>query len=462
MHPRILLPEVSLYFPLIAGCALRLLLWGLSGNITTVADENDYLRLGQLLAEGERYRGQWPPGYPAIISMTFQMFGESGPYYLRIFQMLTFLIAGLFVIQMSHFLYGKKGALISGYAWAFYLPLAFHAHRFWPETLFLNLFMPGLYLLFTLSQRDRSMIRLFSLLATAGVLFGLSLYLKESPTYLFIPLSIWLFFTVRKKGLVMIFPISIILTMMPLMFRNYTVFKGFVPVGSSMLTNIRAGLNAEYVNHDYNRIPKIIRMAHQKNDGSWDLIYRHFIDYGSGWTQSTSRRYLIALKADSRSAWNYALAHKKEFVGTRIKKLADFVTPLSFFVRDLLPNLYSGTITSPVLRRVLIVVSLLSVICLFTISGIGLIRLRHSKTQFSFFVIVFVYFGLTALLSSFSRIRIPIEPLLFVLLGSLGSGVTNSLKGWTDRTLYSVGVFILILLWALNFSEILVVVNKSW
>ena len=206
-------------------------------------------------------------------------------------QVLCSLAIGFGIIQMSHRLFGVRGALVSGYGWACYLPLAFYTHHLWPETLFLCLFVPSMYVVLCFLVSDTERGRWGLKLAAAGALFGLSLYLKESLLYLPIPLTIALFFRKPRAPTrtVLAFPLVVAAVLTPLAIRNWDYYDRFVPAGASLGINVFAGLNKYYVNPDYNCDPDLVWRVHRDQDGQLDFVGRHFLEYGDGWLRPRSR-----------------------------------------------------------------------------------------------------------------------------------------------------------------------------
>lgn len=403
----------------------------------------------------------WPPGYPLVIAAMQELFGLGGIRALQLLQLVGSLAIGFAVVQMSHLLFGLRAALVSGIAWACYLPLAYYAHHVWPETLFLALFVPSAYLVlcFLLDTGTRSSQRR---LALAGALYGLALYLKEGAFYLAFPLTLLLL--LRKPRVswstALAFPAALLLVLTPLMIRNYAHYERFVPVGASLGQNIIAGLHGGYQNFDYNRDPGLLIRVHRQA-GGWDFVARNFIDYGDGWELSQAENPIDRSREDLATALRYALDRPAAFVGTRIKKLADFVTPLSFGVRDLTPEVYTGVIVARPLRHALIALSLVSVVALLSVSWINWVRIRARLEVALFFGLFVGYFAATALLTSMSRFRIPAIPFLLVLVGASVVALPDPNPRRT-RALCAAGLTLLLLLWVLNAPEVAQVVKRSW
>lgn len=468
-HPGFRFSYRSLLIPLLLGIFIRLILLIMADTVTPVGDENIYIRVGGFIKKKWMYFGPWPPGYPFTIAFFLKLFGAEGLFILKLFQVLCSGVIGYSIIRMSHLIFGDKGARFSGYGWALYLPIAFFTHRLWPETLLMVLFIPAMYLFLNYYLTNADLPFRGLVLSGAGVLYRCSLYFKEVSFYLFFFLVGVLFLKKpRNWRRTILFPLTVIAVLSPLTIRNFHTYGEFVPVGATFGINVREGLNAQYQNYDYKHIPHLIKEVHQDHNGNWDFVYHTFIDYGPGWKASPKRKgkRIVPLlkrgKLDAKKAIEYALNHKTAFVLTRIKRIADFITPLSFLVRDLSPRFYSGILASDFIRRVLIPISMISVMALISIAWINLIHLRWNRHAFIFFVILFSYFILTSFLISMSRFRLPTVPFLLVLLGGLAIRDSNKNKTLSTWIIIISGLVVLLSLWILNLPEIVEVVAFSW
>ena len=451
-----------LLIPLGVGLFIRLLLLLLSGWMQPVYDECRYIYDALVIDRFGIYGDIWPPGYPATIAIAVSIFGFEGLLYLKLFQVLCSTVTGFCIVQMSHMLFGLRGALVSGFTWALYLPLACFSHRYWPETIFLAVFITAMYLLLCyLRTAEPRRARLIPLLA--GVLFGISLYFKEVATYLPIPLTLWLIIKDRRRlSRALIFPLGILVIILPWTLRNYEIYGRFVLVGNTLGANVRKGLNATYTNHDYNHDMQLMKRIHWNVQGEPDYIARKMLHYETGWEPSRKLNDIDRTRANVSSAVQHTLCHPGSFVLTRIKKLADFFTPLSFPVRDMAGKTYKGMLASTRIRRVLVGMSLAAVMIVLPLAWINLVRLRRDRTVAFFFLINIAYFTLTALLVSMSRFRVPMIPFALILIG--GTVVRSP---WTGNRLISVllsmlGVIVLLALWTLNLPEIAEVVRQAW
>jgi hypothetical protein len=260
---------------------------------------------------------------------------------------------------------------------------------------------------------------------------------------------------------VLAFPLVVAAVLTPLAIRNWDYYDRFVPAGASLGINVFAGLNKYYVNPDYNCDPDLVWRVHRDQDGQLDFVGRHFLEYGDGWKNSDADNPIDAGRDNLEIALRYALEHPGGFFLTRTKKAADLATPLSFMVRDLSPEVYSGVLVSPPLRRTVIALSLVSVVVLLSLSWVNLVRIRGRRQALLFFLLIFGYVGTTAMLVSMSRFRIPAVPFMLVLVGATLVEQPGPRRAVT-LSLGAAGLLVLLLLWLMNLGEVSEVVARSW
>lgn len=462
-HPTFRLASKVLPHPLLLGLLVGLLLLVFAGNVFTVGDETSYVEDARLILRTGSYSDVWPPGYVGVIALFLRLFGEESLFPVRLFQVLCAPLVGFFIIQLAHMLFGYRAALFSGYAWALYLPLAFFTHRLWPEIITLLLFVPSIYLLACYLQPTSPRAGRPGLLVVSGALFGLSLYLKEGHTYLAVFLFLLILLGGRgRRRHALAYLGAILIVLLPLAIRNYFHYDRFVLVGATVGKNIQSGLNAGYLNHDYNHDPDLLGRVHLNPGGTWDFVARNFLAYGPGWAPSDEPHVIDRTRADMRRAFEYAMEYKAAFLRTRIKKLADLFTPLSFAVRDLRPWIYPGALSAKEVRRPLIVISLAEVMLLLPLGLVNLIRLRHERKMFLLFLSIILYTALTGMLVSMSRYRLPMIPFLLVLAGAAVTRAPKECRGRVTIAWSALLIMVLLLLWALVFEEVVALVRVVW
>jgi hypothetical protein len=230
----------------------------------------------------------------------------------------------------------------------------------------------------------------------------------------------------------------------------------FMLTGGTVPVNLDVGLNGVYSNSDYNTIGALYEEAGK--DFSVH-VNRTFADYGPGWPAKEDGT------VSERTIWNlehaisYAADHKGRFVLTRIKKLADLYSPLSFMVRDV-ASAYDGPLSGRTLRRPVIIIALLSTVLALLFGWLGLVTLR-GRPGIALFACVIGYFTATGLVYAMSRIRVPMEPFFIVLASGfiLSGRVPETLRG---RLALALVPLILASLWTINAGEISEVVKLAW
>jgi hypothetical protein len=463
LHPTFRLESRTLALPLILGFLVRIILLILAGDLMPVGDEAAYIENARTLLRTGSYDDVWPPGYSAFLALFLSLFGEGGLFAVRLVQVAVSPIIGMSILQIAHLVYGRRGALLAGYGWAIYLPLAFFTHRFWPETLSLTLFVPSLYLFACSIRAERPLERRASLLVLSGLLFGLSLYMKETFTYLAIFLVfLVLLFGRRRLAHALLFAGTIAVVLLPLTVRNYFHYDRFVLVGATLGKNVLSGLSADYLNHDYNHDPDLLKTVHLRSDGTWDFVARNFLAYGPGWRPSDNPNVGDRTREDLAAAARYALQYRSEFLLSRVKKVADLLTPLSFAVRDLRPWIYNGPLVSGGIKRLFIMAVVAEVLLVLPLGFVNLVRLRHDRRMFLFFLSIVIYVCMTGMLVSMSRYRVPMEPFLLVLAGGTLEPAPGPGKRSTTAFMSGVIMILLLLLWALTFEEVAGLIRGIW
>lgn len=452
------------------GLTIQFSLVLLAGDIGVFFDEGMYVARAENFLYRTHYDGWlFAPGYSGVIAL-FKWLCVRGLQCLRIFQMVSSCIVGYFIMRISALATGPRSAILSGYIWACYLPLAMYFHRLWPEALFICAFVPSLYFLLLSKQESctPAQRRAFSILA--GVMLGMACYLKESATFLPVVLAFWLSYSKpRRTKNALAFVLAVAVTLAPLVAWHHHRYGEFLLTGGTLPVNIDVGLNGRYYNYDYNQIIEVYSHAGKDFDAH---LNKTFSEYGPGWSP------LVQGSVGEQTVWNlreaslYAASHKVEFALTRIKKIADFNTPLSFLVRDI-PFAYSGELSSPFVRRVVVVICLLSSCLLLLLGWLGFARL-YGTSGWSLLSCVVIYFCLTSLLNGMSRSRVPIEPLFMVLASGIWFRRSAHPMAAMDeqgrilglhrpRRWQSVVVVLgLLAFWAINAREIWEVTKLAW
>ena len=149
----------------------------------------------------------------------------------------------------------------------------------------------------------------------------------------------------------------------------------------------------------------------------------------------------------------FAREHPGWYGRSRIRKLADLLTPASFFTRHQALGHYDGTALGGNLLRKL--TSLWAIACpvLVLLLGIvGYITVLRSRPAWLLFGCTLGYFLCTTLLVAMSRFRIPTVPLLIVL--AAGFIVRHrSVEGRTRKALAAMAALLVVFLWWVTWPE---------
>src|SRR5262249_46147989 len=232
--------------------------------------------------------------------------------------------------------------------------------------------VPSLYLLLLSHMQSFTARQQRGLVVLAGGMLGLSAWLKESAAYLPVVLAFWLAWAKpRSPRNAIAVVMAVAFALAPCVAWNRYDLNEYLVTGGTLEANVRVGLNGRYINSDYNRIYQVYGKA-----GKDFSVHENktFTEYGAGWATRLDGTLRENTSWNLREGVHYARDHKVGFVLTRIKKIADLHTPLSFLVRDI-AFVYSGPLSTPFVRRVVIVFSLFSSCLLLMLGWLGIVRL---------------------------------------------------------------------------------------
>lgn len=228
------------YLGLVAlGVLIRLVFLLVAGELDPYADESNYLYFALCWDRFGFYPGGsvflWPPGYPFFLSIFVRLFHAEGVFIAKLAQVLLGGVVGYFTMRFALRLFGRRAALIAGVLWAVHLQFIAFTHYHWPETLFLAIFLPALYLLlswWTASERLETGVRK---LIAAGLLFGAALLIKEALLYLGCLLAVLIIWRHRSiswgAGVshALLFLLSVVAVVLPWSLHNYEVYGRVAP-----------------------------------------------------------------------------------------------------------------------------------------------------------------------------------------------------------------------------------------
>jgi hypothetical protein len=414
------------------GVLLRLVLVCASGRSELQSDEANYVYLGlaqqQFGVLLDQYRYLWPPFHPWLLGEALVRFGLAGAVVVQVLQALSSAAIGASVGLMAWRLGSARAALVATGLWAVHLPLAGYTHMLWSETFFLALFTPALERLVAGLQAD-TVQRAQRCFLAAGLLLGASLWVKSFATYVIPVLAVVVFvLSFRRFGAVRGLRVASLVALAPFVvtlpwaLRNVEVYGRFVPSGATLGENAYIGLNTRYMNFDYVALDRsrtlrgltpiedlalVALVAPPQRDGR----------PVPGWKRAEELPHTVDRQSVQLDrALTFAREHPGWALRTRIKHVADLVTPLSFTTRHAALGLYGdGWLGRAPFRHVLVIVSLGTSVLVLLGAAVGLARGLRSAAGFAVFVPVLGYVGASALLLSMSRVRLPAEPLLIVL-----------------------------------------------
>ena len=453
---------------LVAGVTIRISFLALSGRLEPFADESNYIYLSLLWHRFGFYSDGvlflWPPGYPFVMSRFFILFGSSGMAALKLAQVLGTAVIGGCTIWMADRLFGRRAAWIAGGIWCVHMPLIGFSHYLWPETLFLMLLLPALCLLFAWSEKEVELGTSPMLLAAAGVLTGLAVLTKEVLFWL-LPLIV-LMVACRPRdralryriGLAVLFLLSSTTVLMPWTLRNLEVYGRIVPAGATLGKNMLMGLNGGYRNLDYPR-----RMRGRIESANAGV--RRILVGGSPESWRSSKAVNVIDRARENTAQGVAFARRNPgyVLRSRIKHLADWVSPMSFFVRHYGLGRYSGVLDRPGVRRFLVVFSLILTAAVLAASIPGLAGVEDRFARRSIAVLIGYFLIAGVLINASTRYRISIAPLLIVCASGFVASLGTGRKRLANGVLLSLGgVAVLLTLWLLNWREVATFVELVW
>ncbi|MHC4943523.1 MAG: ArnT family glycosyltransferase [Planctomycetota bacterium] len=450
-----------------SGVVIRFAFLLLAGDLEPYADESNYLYLALLLKRFDIYSDGllylWPPGYPCYLSLFLDLFGSGGIFAAKLCQVLLSGLIGFFLMLIAGRLYSGRVVRLTGMIWCIYLPLIGFTHFLWPETLYLALFLPGFYLLLRWWQETPRAAARNHLLVAAGLLFGASLLVKEIGLWWCLLVCVLIAFHDRKAGVLQalsrsaLFLLAVTVIVIPWTLRNHEVYGRFAPVGATLGQNVFFGMNSPYMNFDY-------PMKQQQEIARANAAIRRVLTSPDAppWERSEALNIIDQSSENVRRGLAHCLDHPGFALRTRIKLLADWATPMSFFVRHYGLERYQGNLNGSVVRKFLIAAGLLlPMLVLAAAIGGAVFRLRGSTGGLLGWTLL--YFASTgSLIAGMSRYRISIEPLLIMLAAAFLARIG---RRWGQRKrfiLFLSGLALLIALWCVNAPEILAAIAPVW
>jgi 4-amino-4-deoxy-L-arabinose transferase-like glycosyltransferase len=186
---------------------------------------------------------QYPPAFPALVALIYKLSGERSAYAVQIVLWFVDLILSLLLIAgIAASAFGARAAVASGFLVGLSPLFALYAaypSADVPATWFV---LGGNWLLLLAAQRRNALLAL-----AAGVALGIACWLRVNPLYLCVGWAIALLVLVqtswahrvRMSGAVLL---GALVTIAPIVIRNYLVFPDFTPTGGTIGANLWEGL----------------------------------------------------------------------------------------------------------------------------------------------------------------------------------------------------------------------------
>jgi 4-amino-4-deoxy-L-arabinose transferase-like glycosyltransferase len=378
------------------GVAVRLVFLILSGELELWADEAHYVQLAAIWSRFGFYMGSpgylWPPVYPAFITLFVSFFGEQGITAAKLGQVLLSGLIGASVVLLAHRLFSRRAAMVAGLLWAGYLPLIGYTHYLWPETVFLSFLLPAVYLFAVLLDGDLSAAQTRVHLVLVGALLGGAILTKE--VALPLPLLFGLVYVVFRSRSPLqlriiraaVLVIATVVIVLPWSLRNAEVYGRWVVGGSTLGRNMLWGVNANYLNFDYTKPGKAEIRATQGPVRRWLLEPPP----DSAWKPTREANNLDESGENVKRALKFVRLHPGFYLRSRIKRLADWVTPMSFFDRHYRLGLYQDPLDLRWVRRTLIALSVLGTMLIMAGALPGLFWTLRAPEMRALFLVVFL------------------------------------------------------------------------
>jgi 4-amino-4-deoxy-L-arabinose transferase-like glycosyltransferase len=447
------------------GVVLRLLFLLWVGEIELWADEGQYVVQAVALNRFGFYLGSpnwvWPPGYPAFLALWLGWFGEHGLFAARLAQVGLSAVVGASVMAIARRLFSERAALVAGVGWALYLPLIAYTHYLWPETLFLALLLPAVQLFLTVVDPRSPARGAPWRLALVGALLGGTLYLKEAalPLLVFLPLIL----IVRGGALARaermagaaVLVLAAVGVVLPWTLRNVEVYGRVVPSGSTLGENLWQGVNAQYINWDYGGLDRKQLVADSP-------AYEYLAKPPKGaqlWPRSSAANTIDRSSENSAAAKAFVREHPGYYVRSRLKKAADWLTPLSFFVRHQRNDMYVGSIASRAARVPLVLWCVGLTMLVLGAGALGLFAVPRGAARWTLLAVVATFLS-GVLVVSMSRYRVQVEPFLLVAAAGVVTGARAE-KGTLARALGLAALAVVVLAWLVNSVELAAVLGRT-
>jgi hypothetical protein len=300
----------------------------------------------------------------------------------------------------------------------------------------------------------------------AGLLLGLAVLIKEAVLWLGCLFALLLLWQRRRVAWRVglsessAFLLAMIVVVLPWSLRNHEVYGRVALVGTTLGENCYQGVLSPYRSYDY---PKV-RYARLYQPDEW--VYRWFVAHPPGTAMESRLRVLNVVDrsaAHVEAARRLARQHPAWFVRSRVKRLANWLAPTSFFIRHYALKRYHGTLNLAPVRRSLVILALLQSLLVITLSVPGFLLALKDRIGRLMIGGMLFYFLATALLVGMSRHRMAVEPFMLILSAGFlcGAGRPWLARRW-PVVLVAASWVGLLFLWRLNLRELGVLLTLLW
>lgn len=407
--------------PLVAVLLVRLPFLVGAWSASFVGDEPQYLRLGRAWAEQGTYTGQWPPLFPAFVALAYECFGEGGARAVRVALTLLSVAVAAALMALAREVSGPRAARLVGWLYALHLPLVPYAHMAKSETLFLLFLVPALTLLARAGREREAAPRW--LLPLAGLCLGLSALVREAGLVVLLACAPWVALVTRahvrdgvRAGLVVLAAAALVIA--PWTARNLFAYGKVVPLATTSGTNAYLGLNGLYTNFDLVRLPD----ANPSSVAGSALRAWLMADAPQPWPRRTSGNHAARDAQHVRDGFAFAAAHPGYIARTRILRLADFFTPLSYAVKYQRLGTYGPPCESIFARAIVAWLAVAQVLALGVVTILGYAAARFTAPGRSLLLVAALALTLPGLVVAMSRFRAPLEAIALVVVAALLAG----------------------------------------
>ncbi len=287
-------------------------------------DEEVYLTIARNFQAGRGLilspyrRASFPPLYPLFLSGVFTL-GFDSHQSVQIIQAMIGSLTCFWVMGITRLTFTsfpdpdkRRTAIVAGLLTAVYPPLIFYAARLLTETLFIFLLLGGIYCY--LKQQESRGDKLWSGVSSGLFSFGVLCRPTLFPVVLIAPL--WLVISGRKRALisVLIFLAVFFLTLFPWQWRNYRLFKRFIPVTTQAGNILYLANNPEAKGGPVSIKDFLDSGVYHLGNEEDELIYNQFYrEKAQRFIRDNPLRFLsLSLQ---RLAWFYHLDFHSRFIG---------------------------------------------------------------------------------------------------------------------------------------------------